>query len=69
MKYKGLDLLILHILGKDSPVEDLDSDDSVWAEETVTGSKRQSYLHLCWWLIYPHHFMSEMKTGIHTILF
>jgi hypothetical protein len=26
VKYKGLDLLMLHILGKDSPVEDPDSD-------------------------------------------
>jgi len=69
VKYKEMDLLILDILGKDRTVEGLDSDNCVQAKERVTGSNRQSYLHLYWWLIYPHHVMSEMKTGIYTILF
>jgi len=32
VKYKEMDLLILDILGKDRPVESLDSDNCVWAE-------------------------------------
>jgi hypothetical protein len=67
--YKEMDVLILDILGKDRPVEGLDSDNYVQTEETVTDSNRQSYLHLYWWLIYPHHVTSEMKTGIYTTLF
>jgi hypothetical protein len=40
VKYKEMDLLILDILGNDRPVEGLDSDDCVQAEETVTDSNR-----------------------------
>jgi hypothetical protein len=69
VKYKEMDLLILDILGQDRPVEDLDCDSCVQAEERVADNNRQNYLHLYWWLIYPHHVMSEMKTGIYTILF
>jgi len=46
VKYKEMDLLILDILGKDRPVEGLDSDICVQAKERVTGGNRQSYLHL-----------------------
>jgi hypothetical protein len=49
VKYKEMHPSFLDILGKDRPVEGLDSDDCVQAEETVTGSKRQSYLHLYWY--------------------
>jgi hypothetical protein len=46
MNYKEIDLLILDVLGKDRPVEGLDSYNSVWAEETVTDSNRQSYISM-----------------------
>ena len=69
VKYKEMDLLFLDILGKDRPVEGLGSDDCVRAEEAVTDSNRSSHVHQYWWLIYPHHVMSEMKTGIYTILY
>ena len=44
VNYKEMDFLILDILGKDRPVEGLDSYNSVWAEETVTDSNGQSYI-------------------------
>jgi hypothetical protein len=44
VNYKEMDLLILDILGKDRPVEGLDSYISLWAKETVADSNRQSYI-------------------------
>jgi len=44
VSYKEMDFLIVDIRGKNRPVEGLDSYNSVWAEETVTDSNRQSYI-------------------------
>jgi hypothetical protein len=41
VKYKEMDLHILEILGKDRPIEGLDSDDCVWVKETARDSNRQ----------------------------
>jgi hypothetical protein len=46
VKYKEMESLILDILGKDSLLEGLDSDNCVRAEETVVDSNRHSYLYL-----------------------
>jgi len=58
--------LILDIFGQHNPsVEDL-VDDDFQTEMPVVDQQQASLAVSDCWLIYPHHLLSEMKTGIHT---